>query len=260
MKDKLLTMDDLEEDDMDEPDNVVTKFLRRPVLTVCISIGLVGYGIFNIVFDWLWVDDMLKAQEGLVFGPPSSQIVATLIWIASIGTISFMFEIFNAVWKVVRGVVIVHEDLNQILSLFLEEVPSVTLNFLLAACREVPVSYYQMVKAALAMVGACIRCLKVRITFLRVRRRKDSVNGSIPLILRCLILASCAYLVAGSIMTWIYTYSPKSDEDSSGIKLPLNLVSKSYDSAKYFYKAGIRIGLSVRFLQNMMKMQFGLMN
>jgi hypothetical protein len=45
--------------------------------------------------------------------------------------------------------------------------------------------------------------------------------------------------MAGSIMTWIYTYSPGSDEDSSGIKLPANLVSKSYDSAKYFYKAGI---------------------
>ncbi|ELU08411.1 hypothetical protein CAPTEDRAFT_202749, partial [Capitella teleta] len=127
-------MEDFEEDELEEPDNLIAKFARRPVLTICITCGLVGYGIFNIVFDWLWVDDMLKAEEGLVFGPPSSQITGTLIWIATIGTISFSFEIFNAVWKVLRGNVVVHEDLNQILSLFLEEVPSVTLNFLLAAC------------------------------------------------------------------------------------------------------------------------------
>ena len=235
---ELLTMEELEEEDMDEPENIVGRFLKRPCLTVCITCGLVGYGIFNIVFDWLWVDDMLKAEKGLVFGPPSSQITGTMIWIATIGTVTFLLEITNAIWKVLRGTVIIHEDLNQILSLFLEEVPAVTLNFLLAACREVPISYYQMVKAGLAMVGASIRCLKVLVKFMTVRRREDTKKGLIPFVLRCIILAACAYLLAGSIMTWVYTYSPGADEDSSGIKLPPNLVSKSYDSAKYLYKAG----------------------
>ena len=45
----------------------------------------------------------------------------------------------------------------QVLSLFLEEVPSVTLNLLLAQCREVPVSYYQLAKAGFQMLGSGFR-------------------------------------------------------------------------------------------------------
>ena len=43
------------------------------------------------------------------------------------------------------------------ITLFVDEVPSITLSFLLARCREVPVSYYQLAKAALTMVGSGFR-------------------------------------------------------------------------------------------------------
>ena len=48
------------------------------------------------------------------------------------------------------------------ITLFVDEVPSITLSFLLARCREVPVSYYQLAKAALTMVGSGFRYERLR--------------------------------------------------------------------------------------------------
>ena len=39
----------------------------------------------------------------------------------------------------------------------MDEVPSITLSLLLARCREVPISYFQLAKAALTMLGAGFR-------------------------------------------------------------------------------------------------------
>ena len=43
---------------------------------------------------------MLNVQEALVFGPPSTGILACLITVASIGTITFGIEIGNFIEKV----------------------------------------------------------------------------------------------------------------------------------------------------------------
>ena len=48
-------------------------------------------------------------------------------------------------------------DFSQMITLLVDEVPSITLSLLLARCREVPISYYQLAKAALTMFGSAFR-------------------------------------------------------------------------------------------------------
>lgn len=46
---------------------------------------------------------------------------------------------------------------DQVLTILLEEAPSITLNLLIARCREIPISLYQLAKAGMTIFGALFR-------------------------------------------------------------------------------------------------------
>ena len=102
-------------DDSSESDfNFLQRLRRRPIMLICVYCGIIGYGIFGIVFDWLWVSDMLGVEKGLVFGPSDDALVTTLIVIASVGTVSFFFEIADFTKKVYTGEPLFDEDISQV--------------------------------------------------------------------------------------------------------------------------------------------------
>ena len=63
------------------------------------------------------------------------------------------------------------EQIMSLITMFVDEVPNVTLNVMLAACREVPTSYYALIKAVLNMIGAFIRSIKVIRGYFSTRKR-----------------------------------------------------------------------------------------
>ena len=94
--------------------NFLQRLRRRPLILVCTYCGVIGYGVFGVVFDWLWVSDMLGVEKGLVFGPSSDALVVTLIVVASIGTVSFFFEIADFTMKIYTGEPLFDEDIAQV--------------------------------------------------------------------------------------------------------------------------------------------------
>ena len=70
-----------------------------------------------------------------------------------------------------RGSRLVNEQIIALVTMFVDEVPNVTLNVMLAACREVPTSYYALVKAVLNMIGALIRTFNVISAYFKSKRR-----------------------------------------------------------------------------------------
>ena len=94
--------------------NFLQRLKKRPIILICVYCGIIGYGVFNVAFDWLWVSDMLGVEKGLVFGPAGDGIVVTLIIVATIGTVSFFFEIADFTKKVYSGEPLFDEDISQV--------------------------------------------------------------------------------------------------------------------------------------------------
>lgn len=181
---------------------------------------------------------MLSVEQALVFGPPSDDIVNCLIAVSSIGTVAFFFECGNFLKKVYAGEELIPRDIAQIISLFAEEVPQITLNVLLASCREIPMSYYALVKAALAMFGGCLRATTLFFDYLRPRKKAQR-RGLIPWLYRTVILVACIYTFIGACLVWVYTYTEPGDSQSGSGFRPPDSISKSYDTDRYLYKSGV---------------------
>lgn len=227
----------------EEPENVedltlIQRFSRTRCFVLTSTSLMIIYGILSVVFDWLWVDDMVKAEQSLVFGQPPVYMIVLLVIVAVAGTISFMAEIVNLVETTFFDNELLDGNLSQLLSLFVEEIPQITLNVLLAACHEIPISTFQMVKAGLVFIGSSVRLTKVTVLVCTVKKRKAK-RGIFPCLVRTIIYAACLYVFCGGILTFIFTYTLHPEEDSLGIKIPSTILSKSYDGARYFYKSGI---------------------
>ena len=72
------------------------------------------YHYYTEICSLLQVSDMLGVEKGLVFGPAGDGIVVTLIIVATIGTISFFFEIADFTKKVYSGEPLFDEDISQV--------------------------------------------------------------------------------------------------------------------------------------------------
>ena len=105
--------------------NFLQRLRRPPLILVCTYCGVIGYSFFSAVFDWLWVSDMLGVEKGLVFGPSSDALVVTLIVVASIGTVSFFFEIADFTMKIYTGEPLFDEDIAQVSHRRLYALPAV---------------------------------------------------------------------------------------------------------------------------------------
>ncbi len=201
-------------------------------------------GLVSVIFDWIWVNDMATATKALVFGPPGRAAFGLLCFIASVGTVSVLTEITGELLRYFLDREPIPDVVGQLCSLFLEEVPQITLNLLLASCREVPTNWVAMAKAVIVMISSAIRILKVLCFMCGCGKRKVKHRFScVFIVARWIILGTCCYTFAAAILTWMFTYStppPIIDEDGdSGFLPPAGVWGKNYHSERYFANAGV---------------------
>ncbi len=220
------------------------KIAQNQCVVVTLFFVSVIIGILSIVLDWLWVYDMATAYKALVFGPPTTPQYALMCFIAIFGTVAFMLEISNQMVKRCRGKAFMAEPVEQLISLFLEEVPQVTLNWLLASCHEMPSNWIALAKATIAIISGGVRVLKVLIYMCRcqgTRTRKRCRGFYVGA--RWIILITCCYTFAGGIIAWLFTYSspPPITEDGAdaGFKAPPAVLGLNYHGDRYFDNAGV---------------------
>ena len=83
-------------------------------IQIIIVLATMGIGIFNVVFDWLWVSDMLNAESSLVFGQPSDGVIGVMITIATVGTVVVVAESANLIMKTWCDKLIMQENKAQV--------------------------------------------------------------------------------------------------------------------------------------------------
>ena len=95
----------------------------------------------------------------------------SFFFLVIIGTCAYIIEITGEILVNCGGRRLLDEQIMSLITMFVDEVPNVTLNVMLAACREVPTSYYALIKAVLNMIGAFIRSIKVIRGYFSTRKR-----------------------------------------------------------------------------------------
>ena len=231
--------EDSEYEDADEDPGCVKRFLSHPTTKKVLFVFSVGYGIFSVVFDWLWVADSLNVEKALVFGPMPEDILIVLILVVSIGTISFIIETTNTIVTNCCDKEYVNEDVTSVITLLVEEVPESTLNLMLVLCREIPMSYWQLIRALLAILGALIRSTKCLVKYITRRRQGTMKKGLSPWILRLVVFLACLYTLIASVLVWTFTYI----EPDGSFNTPDSIGGKSYKSDRYFTSAGVYFSL-----------------
>ncbi|XP_052819711.1 uncharacterized protein LOC128245551 [Mya arenaria] len=140
---------------------------------IALYLILVSTDLIDLVSDWLLFRDVISTEEGLVFGPVEDTLKYLLLAFSIIGTFTYIFEISNYGWEIFRSNPWVDVDLLMAIIIWIEDVPQITINVLIVACREEAISYFQLVKASIIIIGAVIRVLISLIRYCGKTARRD---------------------------------------------------------------------------------------
>ncbi|CAD5124260.1 unnamed protein product [Dimorphilus gyrociliatus] len=213
------------------------QIINNPIVSKILFFIATGYMVFSLVTDWLLVRDVLRARQGLVFGPPSQALRIAFVGIISVGTLLSILDFINLVRLVFfyngeeetkKGVI--SEDLAQGITSLIYEVPAITLALILSMCRDEPFSIFQTIKAVIALLGSFLHAVSVAIHYLQKHDK-----GFRAYVERVILSLSSLYIFAASLTLFIFTYTPKNPT------ILTSTISRSntIDSGRYLYKAGI---------------------
>ena len=228
-------MMDAEKGTMDEDTlTKIEKFLnRRPVMWTIFG-ALVALSVFSIYTDWSLFVDILRTRDGLVLGSPGIDILTGLGLCNSLGVIMFIFEVVNALREMWCSVIWLNEDTVQVMTMFLVEIPSTTVNLLIALCREIAISYFQLVKAGVSIFGIFVRTILTISHYFWYKKTEKHRQLS-----RLLILIGLLYTLATSLAVFLFTYTTPDQGKSLEFRKPSSWVSESIRTGQYFQNVSI---------------------
>ncbi|KAK3083811.1 hypothetical protein FSP39_003568 [Pinctada imbricata] len=227
-----------------EGDNCCEKLYNRIRQGKCgkffLFLVLGGLNVADLVSDWFLFHDVHAAEEGLVFGPPDKNIWISLLFFSILGTILFSFEILNLGKDIFTGTSWVDIDIMSAIIIWFEDIPQITINCAILACREEAISIFQISKASIVILGALIRML---VGIVRACRRRHSSNKSIEEFKQCntfkfIMFFGLSLMVIGSVIVFFFAQSSFKD-GTWEFKTPRTLWEGEYHDSKYFERVGV---------------------
>ncbi|CAG2236493.1 unnamed protein product [Mytilus edulis] len=136
------------------------------------------FDVADMFSDWSLFCDVIKIKSGLVFGPPETGIIYALLCFSVLGTITFSVEIVNVWLEIFYHQPLIDPELVCMCTVWIEDVPQIIINIFIALCREYAISYYQVVKAVVIILGSLTRVLMALVRF--VDRQNDDETEDKP--------------------------------------------------------------------------------
>ena len=116
-------------------------------------LAICGLDLADLISDWLLYADVSLAEQGLVYGPPGRAAVHALLAFSIVGILTFLFEVINLWWEVFRNNSWLDTDLVSALTIWIEDLPQISINVYIAMCREDPISVFQLSKASIILLS-----------------------------------------------------------------------------------------------------------
>ena len=199
----------------------------------------------DLVSDWLLYHDVATTEQGLVYGPPEDVLIWLLLAFSIVGSLTFSFEVVNLWWEIFRNNPWIDSDLMSAITTWIEDVPQIVISVMIVACREEAISYFQLVKASVVIVGAIIRITVTLIKYCSKRALCELHNaGKVAkyrhhVVYRILIMLGLFVTLAGSVTIFMFTQSERNPDGSINFKVPHSVIIGEFDDQKYFHNVSI---------------------
>lgn len=197
----------------------------------------------DLVTDWLLFRDVIMAEEGLVYGPPEDALTFSLLAFSIIGTLTFIFEISNLWWEIFRENPWINSDFASCITIWIEDVPQIVINVLLVVCREEAISYFQLVKACLMILGIVIRII---VSLIRYCSKKSLAETKIKtrvarrhVAYRVIIMIGLIIIFAGAIAVFFLTQFERKEDGKIEFNTPKSLFEGKYNDERYFHNVSM---------------------
>lgn len=199
----------------------------------------------DVVTDWWLYHDVSATEEGLVYGPAEDSIRYSLLVFSIIGSLTFTFEIANLWWEIFRHDPWIDVDLLSAICVWIEDVPQITINVFIAACREEAISYFQLVKASVIIFGAFVRIIISLVRYCNKRSRQDLQCAKVNpesrrhVIYRAFIMTGLILTLGGAVAVFMFTQAERNPDGSLNFKIPHSLIEGEYNDERYFQNVSI---------------------
>lgn len=218
----------------------IHKLRRKRNVQVLVFLFLLAIDSADMINDWLFYNDMNLLQKGLVFGPIESSLLNALLVFSIIGVLTFLLEVIlvgREIFKPDKGSWI-DIDYVSTVTVWIEEVPQITISVIIASCREEAVSIFQISKASVVIIGCILRLIIAIIRFCFRRRKENYENKKIFKSCYAVLLVGLILSVIGSIMVFIFSHA-LSDGGQIKFQEPTEFLKMKHETTRYYDQVGI---------------------
>lgn len=203
-------------------------------------ISIFTLDLAEITNDWLLLRDILFLKEGLVYGPLQPTIVMILVVVSGIGSLALAFEMFNISREVCTGRPWGDLDLVSAIVVWLEEIPTMTVNFAISMCHNEPISIFQMSKVLIVSLSVIVRIIVPLIkTYLVSKEEVEPDTRFRKSVYRVVTSAGLCLALASTISVVIFTHVIATDERKFQFRMPQEIWSSQFAHDMYFTDVGI---------------------
>ena len=213
---------------------------RKRSVQVFVFLVLLAIDLADMINDWLFYNDMHHLQNGLVFGPIESSLLNTLLAFSIIGVLTFLLEVILVGREIFRPDKASWIDIDYIstVTVWIEEVPQITISVIIASCHEEAVSIFQISKASVVIIGCVLRLIIAIIRFCYRRRRENYENEKIFKSCYAVLLVGLILSVIGSSLVFFFSHA-LSDGGQIKFQEPTEFLKMKRDTTKYYDQVGI---------------------
>lgn len=211
----------------------------HPCLYGFMFISILTLDIAEITNDYFLFKDVIYLEKGLVFGPISQSLAMSLLLASAVGSLALVFELLNITRHICSGKPWVDLDLDSAFVVWLEEIPTISVNVAISLCRSEPISYFQLTKSVIVILSVVLRILVPLVRSYLARSQEPDRKSFRKSVYRFITTAGLCLALCGSVTVLIFTHVIATEEKQFQFRLPQEIWAGKYAFEKYFTDVGI---------------------
>lgn len=212
------------------------KLHKSTFVKLCLLTALFVLDVADLLADWLLFRDVYTIDEGLVYGPPPESLTYAFLAFSVFGTVTFTFEVINFGKEIFFQKPWMNPDLISAVCVWIEDIPQLVISLQIMVCREEAISYFQLVKAAVIVMGVAVRITLCLILYCNhdTEMKQRTFETCQHVIFRCFIMAGLFVVFSCSLTLFFFTQFEREDDGSIQFNLPKSMFEGKYDDERYF--------------------------
>ncbi|CAG5116472.1 unnamed protein product [Candidula unifasciata] len=207
----------------------------KKCIHVMLFLFIFGNDLADFVSDWLFFADVAIAEKGIVYGQPDRAAVWCLLLFSIIGTFTFLFECANLWWEFFRNNPWIDSDWLSAIVIWIEDIPQVLISMYLALCREEPISVFQLLKAAVILIGVVIRIIVTSVKYCN----KEAVRSHYHVKIKAVIMIGIIIEACTAAAIFFLTQTERGNSGEVTFRVPSTVMEETFNDQRYFTNVSI---------------------